>query len=237
MDAFAAKTGLQASSRALRRLRLIWKHPLTRGYHHVGNFDWLTDKRYAFSYAADADQIEGFSPLIQFPDVDHAYVFDGLPAFFENRVMSKQRESYGQYLAWLGLGDAAPPIEVLARTGGGRATDTFHLVEDFSPDQGVASGRFFVSGIQHQTQGEDIARFLRPGTELQPRDEPTNPYNDRAIILDAEGKPLGWIPDWLVNDVHRLRGAGTVRVTVEQVNPDAPARLRLLCRLEATLAE
>lgn len=126
----------------------------------------------------------------------------------------------------------------MARTGGGRATDTFHLVEDFAPQEGLASGRFFVSGIQHQAEGEDVAGFLRPGTRLQLRDEPTNPYNERAIVLDAEGKPLGWIPDWVVDEVHRLRrGAGAVRVTVEQVNLDAPARLRVLCRLEARLAE
>lgn len=122
MSLYVAPTRLRSQS-AVRRLRLIWKHPRTRGYHHVGNFDWMTDKSYAFSYVTDADQIEGFSPLIQFPDVHRAYVSDGLPAFFANRVMSRQRESYGRYLAWLGLGDEArrskywrAPVEVAPLT-------------------------------------------------------------------------------------------------------------------------
>lgn len=70
--------------------------------------------------------------------------------------------------------------------------------------------------------------------ELELDDQPDNPHNDRAIRLLSGGRQVGWIPDWLVDDVHRLREEGSVRVYVEQVNPDAPPYLALLCRLEAS---
>lgn len=75
---------------------------------------------------------------------------------------------------------------------------------------------------------------LQKGQELDLRDEPDNPVNERAVLLNADGRPVGYIPDWLVDDVHRLRTEGAVRVYVDKVNPDAPDRLAVLCRLVAT---
>lgn len=66
--------------------------------------------------------------------------------------------------------------------------------------------------------------------------EPSNAHNANAIQLVALGEQLGWIPDWLVNDVHSLVENHSVRVYGERVNLDAPSRLRVLCRLEALTA-
>ena len=57
----------------------------------------------------------------------------------------------------------------------------------------------------------------------------------RALLIDAEADtPVGYVPDWLVNEVHELRDSGyQLDVVAERINPTAPAHLRLLCRLEA----
>ena len=214
---------------------MIWKAP-DRRYHQVGWFEDLGAAGYRFTYQSHVEQIPGFAPLVQFPDLDKEYRSSALPAFFANRVMSRRRESYGEYLHWLGLELEAPPVEILARSGGGRATDTFHLVDAFDIVAGKCEGRFFVSGIRHK-HAEGVVASLPDRYRLTLRDDANNEVNPRAVVLDASGTEIGWIPDWLVDSVHDLRSQGPVTVMVDQINPDAPPHLRLLCRLEATLAE
>lgn len=63
--------------------------------------------------------------------------------------------------------------------------------------------------------------------------EPTNPHNPRAIQLAAKGALVGWLPDYLVEEVHGyLAARRIVEVAVERANgPDAPSHVRLQCRL------
>lgn len=211
------------------KLRLIWKNPDSRRYHEVGEFSALASGGYAFSYGPNAASLQGFHPLLQFPDLTRRYVSDALPAFFANRIMTEGRPSYEQHLGWLGLTRDAPPIEILARTGGPRATDTFHVVDSFEPNEGKCEGSFFVSGVRYQRF--DLSS-LATGQELALVEEPTNEHNPRAILLAADGSTLGWIPDWLVDEIHSFKECGyVVRVNVEQVNLDSPPHLAVRCRL------
>lgn len=224
---------VEAQVYATRKLRLIWKDPVSSRYFQVGSFESLSDETYSFSYIPEAEDVDGFHSLVQFPDLRKTYISEVLPAFFANRVMSPKRPSYEQYLGWLGLGDDAPPIEILARTGGGRVTDTFHLVDSFDLSDGVCEGRFFVSGIRHQDQ-EISLDSLHIGQELSLQPDPDNFINPLAILLTARGEQVGWVPDWLVDDVHYLREKMAVTVHIEQINKDAPSRLAVLCRLSAS---
>lgn len=212
-------------------MRLIWKNPTTRRYSQVGRFEYLNDGQYTFHYSGQLP--DDFSGLAEFPDITRAYVSHRLPAFFANRVMSRERRSYDDYLGWLGLDPDALPIEVLARTGGGRATDTFHVVSNFDLIGGKTEGRFFVSGVQHQPSGEAVASQLVAGDQLEVKEEPNNVYNDRALLLAREGAVLGWVPDWLLPDIENLREVCDLQFRVEKVNLGAPARLRVLVRFFA----
>src|SRR5665811_2411430 len=80
----------------IRRLLVVWQDPASRRFIRVGRLDELEDGRFAFGYLSEA-HTENFSPLVQFPDLDAIYVSDSLPAFFSNRVMSRQRASYGDF--------------------------------------------------------------------------------------------------------------------------------------------
>lgn len=219
--------------RVTRKFWLIWKHHETRRYHRIGQFDHLADGHYVFRYLPESANVAGFSPLLQFPEPDKIYVAAALPAFLSNRIMSPRRENYDEYLGWLGLdkNDPMVPVEILARTGGVRVTDTFHLVERFDEYAGLPMGRFFISGVRHRDH--EAALGLSPGQQLQLKDEPDNSYNPRAILLAADGTEIGWVPDWLVDELHVLRERHELRVFVERVNPDSPARLAVLCRFEA----
>lgn len=220
-----------------RRLFLIWQNPDTRQFIRVGALVELVDGRYVFEYTSGAGA-EGFHPLVQFPDISKTYVSDTLPAFFVNRLMSKRRESYPAYLTAIGLDapELDTPMELLARTGGPRVTDTFHLVDDLSSDEnGIVVSRFLASGVRHLDGATDVLSRIRPGDELQLRPDNANPVNKRAqLVCAATGEALGYVPDWLLDDLGVLltRAKGH-SVIAERVSPDEHPHLRLLCRIEA----
>lgn len=235
------KPGDVGVERAMRRLLLIWQDPQSRRFVRVGQLEELAGGRFVFRYLPAARE-GGFSPLVQFPKLDDVYVSEALPAFFANRVMSRHRDSYGVYRHQIGLETAGAdtPVEVLARTGGQRATDTFHIVDDLQPSaDGRVVGRFLASGVRYLPGADERLRNMAPDQLLQLRDEPDNPVNPRAILIDVrDGAPIGHVPDWLVDDIHHLRDAASeITLVAERVNPDAPPHLRLLCRLEAVLSD
>ena len=221
-----------------RRLFLIWQNPESRKFIRVGSLYELVDGRFAFAYTDDAGAAEDFYPLTQFPDVDRIYLSTGLPAFFVNRLMSRKRESFPEYLHALGIDspELDTPMELLARTGGPRVTDTFHLVDDFVADaHGLVTSRFLASGVRHlDPEGARLAT-LQDGDRLQLCSDPDNPVNKRAqLICIGTGEPVGYVPDWLLADLEDLQARSSeLYVIAERVSPHAQPHLRLLCRVEA----
>lgn len=192
------------------------------------------DGEYVFRYRPPLPG--SFRPFPAFPDLSEQYRSRRLFPFFENRIMSPLRPDYEDYLSALGLSrDEATPFEMLARTGGGRATDTVQVVpEPVAEDGGSTEQLFLASGVRYHDTADGLVMRLRPGDELVLRDEPDNEYDDRAILLDAEhNRPVGWIPSYMLDEVHKAQQGGTsVRVFVERANgPDVPSHLRLLCRM------
>lgn len=229
----AASTSVQTMA-VTRHLRLIWQDEVTRGFVQVGALWELAGGAFAFEYTPHAHH-ERFVALPEFPRLEDLYVTDRLPAFFANRAMSSNRRSYATYCAWLGLDDIPSPVEILARSGGGRSTDTFHIVEGFAPVNGRINGSFFASGVRHIDGAHNRIQQLAPGHPLAVRREVDNPVNHLALLLDSSpGKPVGYIPDWLVGDLNRL-DLGNISVKAERLNPQAPPHLQLMCRLVASI--
>ena len=222
-----------------KTLLVLWRNPTSNRFAKVGQVDALPDGHVAFQYLDSAWKDPDFSPLIEYPDRNAAYVSNELPAFFANRVLSAGRPGYARYLDWLGvdrLNAQDVPFEVLARTGGGRVTDTFHVVElPLNESQGFSS-RFFVSGLRHTPGVEGHLLSLKTGDHMQLQLEERNPVNPRAVLVNtSDGEKIGYIPDWLCSDVRDLLTESWVlTATVERVNPDAPAHVRLLCRIDAS---
>lgn len=237
MATISTSSSVDALPKVQRRLFLIWQHPDTHQFIRVGQLSELIDGRYVFEYT-DGAEVDGFHPLVEFPERDHTYVADVLPAFFVNRLMSTRRPSYPEYLGAVGIDSPqlATPMELMARTGAPRATDTFHLVDDLQPNpDGRVVSRFLVSGVRHIDGADDVLRQLRPGDHLSLRAEPDNPQNARAqLICTSTGHAVGYLPDWMLEDVDELRRrAVEFEVLVERVSPEMHPHLRLLCRIDA----
>ncbi|QCR40990.1 hypothetical protein C1N74_11595 [Microbacterium sp. SGAir0570] len=229
-------TTFEAINSVDRSLLLVWQNPSTRRFVPVAELTHLADGRFSFKYLPAATETDGFYALVEYPDLRKTYLSDTLPVFFANRVMSPDRYNYRQYLGWLGLADAEPdtiPVEVLARTGGGRATDTFHIVDRPLRRDASFMSRFFVSGLRHVIPAGDDLSFVAEGDQLELRAQPDNDANPKAVIVDAaNGRQLGWVPDWLCGEVSELMLDGwELSLAAERVNPEAPAHTRLLCKL------
>lgn len=227
-------------SREGGRLLLVWQDPSTRSFAPVGALVRDSDGSFVFRYIRHAAGLAAFRPLASFPQLDGLYRFADLPPFFENRVMSPRRPDYPEYVRALDLSvDEATPFEMLARTGGSRATDTFHVVAEPTADvDGRVRTVFLAHGIRHIEGASQRISQLTPGDTLTLRPEPNNVYNAQALLVDVQaGEAVGYVPNWMLDVVRRLVEADPDhRLTVELANgPDTPAHLRLLCRLEATL--
>ncbi len=225
-----------ASSR--RTLVLVWQNPVSRRFVKIGQLDALSAGRFSFQYLQTAWDDPEFNTLMEYPDRNAAYVSDEVPAFFANRILSADRPNYERYLGWLGIEGLVPddvPFEVLARTGGGRETDTFHVV-DLPLDVGHSfRSRFFVSGVRHFPDSEEVIKALQNGAPLVLKLEEENEVNPKAVLIDtADARTIGYVPDWLCADVHqRIKDGWLISVVAERVNADAPAHIRLLCRIDA----
>lgn len=222
-----------------REFRVVWQNPLTRRFVHVG---WLehNDGTFTYSYTPEAELDGDFTPFAAFPDFRSRYRSSDLFPFFADRIATAVGGETTLADA-LGLDSStATPVELLARSWGQDVHDTVQVIPEpvVHPD-GTSVRMFLASGARHVDEGDPdaiaarIAR-LKPGTRLTLRDEPTNPVNKRAIVLDASGKPVGWVPDYLLDEIHKQRDAGfDIGVFVEHANgPNVPWHLRLLCRIE-----
>lgn len=232
------------------RLVVAWQHPDKRSIEPVGFLSY-DGRKYRFGYIGNALTVADFRPLFGFEKLDVSYEADELFPLFAQRAMDPRRPDYQRYVERLGLEGEPTPWEQIAASQGHREGDTIQLFPEPVIDGNEVRCLFLVHGIRHAHKGtkilngarievtreqvEEALNSLHEGEELGIVPEPKNPKNRQAIVVMATPLvPVGWIPDLLVEDLHRLMEQAEVRVTVAHVNgPDAPEHLRLLARLQA----
>lgn len=224
-----------------RTFRVVWQNMRTRKFVDVGRLE-VSGGEFVFCYTSDAELTPDFQPFPSFPQFEETYRSNELFDFFADRVLlAASKSGYDHLLSALGLTHrGATAIELLARSWGTTPHDTIQVVpEPLERDDGVSVLPFLVSGARHvDDDNADLVSMriaaLLEGQQLDLRDEPDNPSNSRAILLEAKGEPVGWIPDYLLDEVHKHRDSGKrLSVVVEQANgQNTPWHLRLLCRLE-----
>lgn len=233
----------EAALTGSRAYRIIWQDPTSRALVHMG---WLefTGSQFVFSYTDDARTSEHFEPFPPFPLLDHSYVSDDLFPFFAVRLISTADPTFDAVLDAIGLTRSeATPAELLARSPDSQH-DTIQVVpEPTEAEDGKLVRTFLVSGVRHADGllggGLDETMVgLEPGTPVELVPEPNNPHNPRALQLVHESTVIGWIPDYLVDEVHGCFDAGRpIAVTIERANgPEVPWHVRVQCRLTVAAA-
>ena len=223
-------------------LFVAWQDTAGRGIYPVARLRVGAEPRcYEFRYIRGALQAQthGFMPFDSFPALDETYVSDELFPFFKNRIMPANRPDYAGYVTELGLAvEVAQPLELLARSGGLRATDRLEIYSAPRSEADACDWHFLVRGIRHLPPiAESRIEKLATGESLFVMRDVQNEHNPKALLLRSEDKVnLGYIPDLLVDDLAGLdMSIDAFKVTVAKVNPSpSPIQHRILCNLQAS---
>lgn len=201
--------------------------PETRRYSRVGV---LSHDGHLFRFKYD----DGVARALPGLPLGRVHESELLFPIFAERVMDPHRPERAETLKQLGLGAEAEPLEVLAVSGGRRTGDTYELTP--LPQPGPVSLPFLVHGIRHLTSEERAAiDDLEPGDRLELRCESDNEVNERALLVRRSGDRLGYVPDPLLDYIHRIMES-PFELVVERVNPvEAGMHMRLLVRLAGEL--
>jgi len=221
-------------------LILAWQGEEDRRWKPVGILSYTHDI-YTFKYSKGAQKDKNFIPFGRMNDLKNTYGSRELFPLFANRLLSKSRPEYDDYLAWLDLDrEINNPIIELARSGGIRATDSLQV---FPIPEKTQNGKyevmFFSHGIRHLAESymrriehlkNDDKLFLMPDIQ--------NQYDPLAIALRTDDAPelVGYCPAFFAADFNRLINScdvNEIQVSVVKVNINAPIQYRLLCKLSA----
>jgi len=219
--------------------RVIWQEQPSRAFVHVGWLEFTGDS-FVFTYTDEAKSNPSFEPFPPFPRFDDAYRSQELFPFFSVRIISAADPDFEAAVDALGLTrEQATPAELLARSSAASPHDTIQVIPEPTelPD-GSLVRKFLVSGVRHanERQPERTSQAIEqlvPGTELRLIAEPSNPANPLALQLAAGQTVVGWVPDYLLDEIHGyLDWSRDLLFEVDRANgPEVSWHFRLLCRL------
>ncbi len=219
------------------KLILAWRNPLTRLWTPVGILEHKNNTH--LFYYTNGASAKNFTPFGQMLDLDTTYQSKELFPLFKNRLLSKSRPEYEDYLNWLDIDtNKNNDLLELARSGGIRATDELQLFsipkEDKNGDYEVL---FFSHGISHMAENY-VKRLskLKKDDKLLLLKDVQNKVDPYALVLRTEDDPvevLGYCPSFFAKDFTKLLNVNdnNVNVVVQKVNSYAPLQLKLLCKL------
>ncbi len=231
---------------SVNQLIVTWQDTDTKRYFPVAKLSLLEEageSGYLFVYTKGFERAAefGFRPFEAFPDVGYEYQGTELFPFFANRLIPESRKDRDEFVRCLGLDpDTASPLDVLARSGGRRATDSVEIIAFPEADASVCNvlRYFFPShGLRHMPDfAEDYAKDLRAESPLYLMHDMQNPVDPKALLLRTEDNcPVGFLPRYLLEDTWLLLNRDEdvkLEVFVEKVNPPPhPVQQRLLCKM------
>ena len=236
-----------------QRLIVSWQEPTTRAMRPIGVLTCESDS-YAFEYLRAAERIDGFQPLLGFPELDTRYVSDDLFPLFAQRAMDPRRPDFERYVTDLGLDEDASPWEQISRSGGTREGDTLQLFPVPRYKDGVWQCYFLAAGMRYllskeveidgeargnydAEQFESILATLAEGDQLDLFAETTNEWEPLALLVTTATKdPLGYVPGLLLKSISEPNSRGLLSTFVSKINPAAAGwHMRMIVHLTADL--
>lgn len=228
----------------MKALFIAWQDSSSRRWLPVGR---LTRENglYTFSYTRGATLSPEFKPFGKMDDLNVSYSSTELFPIFANRVLAKNRPEYSDYLRWLGLsGVEHDSLEELARTGGLRATDSLELFPCPLPTaSNTYEAFFFCRGLRFlHPENLERAKKLEFGERLFLMQDLQNEADQMALLMRTCDPVtlVGYAPRYYSAEFTKLiqnLPKDQVKVTVEQVNLDAPIQYRVLCKLTSPWPE
>lgn len=225
----------------MKRLYVAGQNAVSREWIPIAELREVSDG-FELRYTRGAQRLPGFSGLGRMQALDKVYHSRALFPFFANRLISKSRPDYYQYLRWIGLdGSPTAPLDMLGVTGGVRATDSYELIALPRQVGQTLELDFFPRGLRYQSAAT-IAQLV----ELNELDrvfllkDVQNEKHPAALAIRTE-RPhvlmVGYVPRYYCVGLNRLLdGVGTrVEAQIKRVNKDAPMDMKLLISIRATI--
>lgn len=227
----------------MKTLFVSWREATTSEWIPVARLDW-DGSFYRFSYTRGAKRAASFEPFGKMNDLYGVYRSEQLFALFLNRLISKSRPEYSDYLRWMGLdstvGDAMSELGI---SGGLRGTDSIELVPmPLRTPAGNYSIEFFARGLRHfNSSCIDAVGRLHDGDRLWLVRDAQNAADAYALFMRTENPIhlVGYVPRLYAKDLGKLLDyyGPKLEVRVKRVNMDAPLNMRLLCSVTSPWPE
>lgn len=225
-------------------LFVAWQSPKVRSWFTVGQLSY-TFERYRFQYTKGALLAcsHGFVEFSAFPDLYVTYESERLFPFFGNRLLSRGRREYDDFVRWVSRHESSnDPMVLLAVSGGTRMTDSLELFPKPEIDHnGDYHVHFFLHGLSHMPASA-VARAeqLKEGERLLIMKDVQNEVDSLALMLRTEGSHdqdiyfVGYFPRYLAREFSPvLDYSQYAPVQVLRVNqPPAPIQFRVMCCFE-----
>jgi hypothetical protein len=190
---------------AIDRLLVIWGEPVKGGRHIIGHLE-RAGGEVRFWYERDLTKATacGFRLLPEFSQQraeDDPYRARYLFALFAERIPALSRADAAEMLRAWGVERPDDQFEVLAKSGGIRATDRLELAEYRAPDDELVQPlEFRVAGRRHILDAAPLA----VGAKVSLCPEPDNEADAGAVIVDRDGRRAGYVPRQYTELVGRL---------------------------------
>lgn len=191
-------------------LFLAWQADKNRGWFPIGQLKSDVESSvYCFNYTKGAERAQkeaDFPLLLEFPHLRKKYCSSELFPMFKNRVMSRKRPEFAEYMRSLGLSETSDPIQILTASEGRRVTDAYEVFPKVEKrSDGRFTCRFFLHGNRFTNQhARDRIKSLKSEEKLHIALQTDNPATGRAVQFQTEDYyMIGWAPRYLVEDISK----------------------------------
>lgn len=215
---------------------VVWQDSVTRLWHPIGKLTYK-NSLYRFNYTKGCKASPRFKPFIHMENIDYVYESKSLFPFFENRVLDPSREEFREIIRWTDIeidSGEFNHLEFLAKTGGERKTDSYRIIPCPSSVDGYYVMDFFIHGMNYLNENQNRKlQELSAGDELEMVFEDENQIDPMAILITKDGSKLGYCPKYLAHDFREVlikEQLTEKHLIVKQLNLDAPAKYKVLCR-------
>lgn len=222
----------------MNTLYVAWQQPDSKEWIPVARLD-RTNGKYRFGYTRGVHRARDFQTFSRMDQIDATYESETLFPLFSNRLISKSRPEFKNYLRWMGLDDTIDdPMSILALTGGIRGTDSIEVFQLPSFTENRYELDFFARSLSFLPKETiDLIDQLQPDSALFLMKDQQNKFDPLALALRSENPTflVGYCPKYYANDIANLLDHENSQVTirVKCVNHDAPLNMRLFCSLKA----
>lgn len=180
---------------AIDRLVVIWGDPQQGNRHLIGKLT-RSEGMFRFWYEDDltSARTRGFQMLPEFPEhrgAGRPYVERYLFPLFGERIPAPSRPDAKQMMRAWGVDHPDDQFEVLAKSGGIRATDRLELAEYRAADDDLVRPlEFRIASRRFLTEPAPLAI----GDAVSLRREPDNDADPQAVIVDRNERRAGYVP-------------------------------------------